>query len=66
MNIDRFVMAMAGTMVLLGVVLGVWVDRWWLLLPAFVGANLFQAAFTGFCPAALILKRLGVPQGRAF
>lgn len=66
MNIDRMILAMAGTMVLAGLVLGVWADPYWLLLPAFVGANQIQAAFTGFCPAARLLKRLGVPAGNAF
>ena len=46
MNIDRIVFAFAGFMVLLGLTLGYFVSPWWLLLPAFVGANLFQSAFT--------------------
>lgn len=66
MNIDRIVLAFAGTFVLLGVLLAHFVSPWWLLLPAFVGLNLLQSAFTGFCPLAIILKRLGVAPGCAF
>ena len=66
MNIDRAVFALAGSMVLLGVVLGWLVSPWWLLLAAFVGGNMLQAAFTGFCPAALIFKWLGLKPGAAF
>jgi len=66
MNIDRAVFALAGSMVLLGVVLGWLVSPWWLLLAAFVGANMLQAAFTGFCPAASIFKWLGLKPGAAF
>lgn len=66
MNIDRFVFAFAGTVILLGVALAVFVSPWWLILPAFVGLNMFQAAFTGFCPLAMILKKAGVQPGCAF
>lgn len=66
MTIDRVVLAFAGTVVLLGLLLGVLVNTWWLLLAAFVGLNLLQSAFTGFCPLALILKRLGMKPGAAF
>ncbi|TBW40653.1 DUF2892 domain-containing protein [Siculibacillus lacustris] len=66
MSIDRVVMAFAGAMVLVGLALAWIVSIYWLLLPAFVGANLLQAAFTGFCPLAMILKRLGVRPGCAF
>ena len=66
MTIDRFVLAFAGTLVLLGLLLDVLVNPWWLLLAAFVGLNLLQSAFTGFCPLALILKRLGAKPGAAF
>lgn len=66
MNIDRAVFAFAGTMVLLGLALGYFVSPWWLLLAAFVGANLLQSAFTGFCPLAKILGRLGLKPGCAF
>jgi len=66
MNIDRVVMAFAGGMILISVVLAVAVNIWWLLLATFVGLNLLQAAFSTFCPLALILKRLGVSPGSAF
>ncbi|GMU43140.1 MAG: DUF2892 domain-containing protein [Xanthomonadales bacterium] len=66
MNIDRLVMAFAGSVVLLSVLLAHFFSPWWLLLTAFVGLNLLQAAFTGFCPLALVLKKLGLPAGQAF
>ena len=66
MSIDRIVMAFAGTMVLLSVLLAHLVSPWWMLLAAFVGLNLLQSSFTGFCPLAMILKRLGVKPGAAF
>ncbi len=66
MSIDRVVMAFAGTMVLIGTVLA-WVHSpYWLALTAFVGANLLQSAFTGFCPLAKILKGAGCKPGQAF
>jgi fatty acid desaturase len=66
MNIDRIVLAFAGSMVLLSVILAYYVSPWWLLLALFVGANLLQSAFTGFCPLAMILARFGVRPGNAF
>ncbi|HPF25630.1 MAG TPA: DUF2892 domain-containing protein [Steroidobacteraceae bacterium] len=66
MNIDRMVMAFAGTVVLVSLALGYAVSPYWLLLAAFVGLNLLQAAFTGFCPLAMILRKLGVTPGTAF
>ena len=66
MTIDRAVLALAGTFVLVSVALGYWVSPWWLLFTAFVGANLLQSAFTGFCPAAMIFKLLGIRPGNAF
>jgi hypothetical protein len=60
------VLAFAGTMVLLGLALGYFVHPGWYLLVAFVGANLLQSAFTGFCPLAILLKKLGVTPGAAF
>jgi Protein of unknown function (DUF2892) len=65
-NVDRAVFALAGTMVLVSLVLGWLVSPYWLLLTAFVGTNLFQAAFTGFCPAAIIFRKLGLKTGSAF
>lgn len=66
MTVDRAVLALAGTMVLISLALSVLVAPAWLYLTAFVGANMFQAAFTGFCPAAIIFRKLGVPPGVAF
>ena len=66
MSIDRMVMAFAGFVILLGLTLSLTLSPWWLLLTGFVGLNLLQSAFTGFCPLAMILKRLGAQQGAAF
>ena len=66
MTVDQAVFAFAGVMVLLSVALAHLVSPWWLLLTAFVGANMLQAAFTGLCPAAMIFKRMGLPAGKAF
>ncbi len=66
MNLDRAVLTVAGTVTLISVLLVALVSSWWLLLTAFVGLNLLQSSFTGFCPAALILRRLGVADGCAF
>lgn len=66
MNIDRFVLAFAGFMILLSLGLGYTVSAYWYLLTAFVGLNLFQSAFTGFCPLAIILKKTGLKTGNAF
>jgi small-conductance mechanosensitive channel len=66
MSIDRIVLAFAGFMILASLLLGVFVSPYWFWFTAFVGANLFQSAFTGFCPLAAILKRMGVQRGAAF
>lgn len=66
MTIDRGVLAFAGCMVLLSVVLTLLVSPWFLALTAFVGLNLLQSAFTGFCPAAILLAKLGLKPGCAF
>jgi hypothetical protein len=66
MSIDRMVMAMAGTFILITVALGYYHSPYWLLFTAFVGLNLLQSAFTGFCPAAMLFKKLGVKPGQAF
>ncbi|WP_333823590.1 YgaP family membrane protein [Pinisolibacter sp.] len=66
MSIDRVVLAFAGVVILVSVLLGHYVSAYWLLLTAFVGLNLLQSAFTGFCPLALILKKFGVQPGCAF
>ena len=66
MSIDRIVLAFAGFMVILSLTLSYVVSPYWLALAAFVGVNLLQSAFTGFCPLALILKKIGVRAGVAF
>jgi len=66
MNIDRAVFAFAGIIVLASLTLGHFVSPYWLLLTAFAGLNMFQAAFTGFCPAAIIFKAVGIKSGCAF
>ncbi len=66
MSIDRAVMAFAGLMILLSLALSQLHSPYWLLFTAFVGANLLQASFTGFCPAAILFKRLGLRAGNAF
>jgi len=66
MTVDRAVTAFAGVMVLLSVALGHFISPYWYWLTVFVGANLLQSAFTGFCPAAIVFKKLGVKPGLAF
>ena len=66
MSIDRAVMALAGLFILASLVLSQLHSPYWLLFTGFVGLNLLQAAFTGFCPAALIFRKLGVKAGCAF
>ncbi|HVX99284.1 MAG TPA: DUF2892 domain-containing protein [Pseudorhodoplanes sp.] len=66
MTIDRAVLMFAGLMVLVSLGLGFYVSPWWYLLTAFVGLNLIQASITGFCPAAMVFRKLGVPAGVAF
>jgi hypothetical protein len=66
MSLDRMVFAFAGTFILISLVLAHFVSPMWLWLTAFVGANMLQTAFTGFCPLVIILKKLGVKPGQAF
>jgi Zn-dependent protease len=66
MSIDRVVMAFAGTLILVSLLLSLMHSSYWLFLTALVGANLLQAAFTGFCPLAIILKKMGMKPGMAF
>jgi len=66
MNIDRVMFAFGGSMVLVSLALTHFVHPNFVWLTAFVGANLLQAAFTGFCPAAKVFKLLGVKPGNAF
>lgn len=66
MTLDRAVFVFAGIVILAGLALAWLVSPWWMLLPAFAGLNMIQAAFTGFCPAAMVFKALGVKPGAAF
>lgn len=66
MTIDKAVLAFAGSMTLISLALAYYVNTNWLWLTAFVGANMLQASFSGFCPLAMILKKFGVRQGAAF
>ena len=66
MTLDRMVLAFAGSVVLLGVALAWFVHPWWIGLTAFAGLNMIQSAFTGFCPAAIIFRKLGARPGVAF
>jgi hypothetical protein len=66
MTIDRVIMAFAGIMILSSLALAQLHSPYWLWLSVFVGANMLQASFTGFCPLAIFLKRVGVKPGCAF
>ena len=66
MNLDRIVLAVAGSFIFFSVLLSVFHSPYWLFFTGFVGLNLLQSAFTGFCPLAVILKKVGVRQGHAF
>lgn len=66
MAIDRIVLAFAGSVILVSLLLSQVHSIHWLWFTAFVGANLLQSAFTGFCPLARILKSVGVRPGAAF
>lgn len=68
MNVERYIRVIAGLFVFLSVALGapaspLFVSQWFLAFTAFVGLNLFQFGFTNFCPLAIILRKLGVPEG---
>lgn len=66
MSLDQSVLAFAGAMVLLSVILTAYVSPHFVWLTVFIGANLLQSAFTGFCPAASVFKRFGIKPGCAF
>ncbi|MDR4517738.1 MAG: DUF2892 domain-containing protein [Nitrosomonas sp.] len=66
MTIDRAVLAVAGSFILISLLLAHFHSEYWLWFTAFVGANLLQSAFSGFCPMAMLLKKLGVKPGSAF
>ena len=60
MTIENAIRILAGSLVLISLALAITLNPWWLLLAAFVGANLFQSALTGFCPAEMIFRKLGI------
>ena len=60
MNIERYIRLIAGAFVLLSLALGYWVNQYWFLFTAFVGLNLFQSAFTNWCPMMTLLRKAGV------
>jgi hypothetical protein len=66
MSIDKAVLAFAGFMILLSLLLAHFVSPLWLWFTAFIGLNMLQSAFTGFCPAAMIFRKLGLKPGNAF
>lgn len=66
MNVDRAVMAFAGTLTFASAILAWFVSPYWLVLTGFVGLNLMQASLTGFCPAAFVFKRMGMKAGCTF
>ena len=66
MNIDKAVLAFAGFVVLVSVTLAVFVSPWWLLITVFAGVNMLQASVTGFCPAAIVFRKIGCRAGQAF
>ena len=66
MNLDSLVFAFAGTMVLISAALSYFISEYWLLFTVFIGLNVLQSAFTGFCPAAIVFKKLGAAPGNAF
>lgn len=63
MAIEKWIRIIAGSFILISVVLAVFVNEWWLCFTAFVGANLIQSSFTGWCLMEKILKKLGVQDG---
>lgn len=66
MSIDRIVMVFAGAMIIASTLLAVYHNMNWLWLTGFIGVNLLQSAFTGFCPLAMVLKKMGIKPGVAF
>lgn len=66
MNVDRAVLAFAGTMILISLFLAWFFSPYWLLFTAFIGTNMLQSAFTGFCPPAIAFRKMGIAPGKAF
>jgi hypothetical protein len=66
MNIDKLVFRIAGSLILVSLLLSWLHSGYWLWFTAFIGANMLQSSFTGFCLMATILKTVGLPPGRAY
>jgi hypothetical protein len=66
LNLDRAVLAFAGAMIFLSLALTAFISPLFWLFTAFIGLNMLQAAFTGFCPAAIVFRKLGLPSGCVF
>lgn len=66
MNIDRLIFIIANGLILITLLLAHFNSYYWLWLTAFISGNMFQAAFTGFCPMAKLLKKIGIKSGNAF
>ncbi|MFC3126796.1 DUF2892 domain-containing protein [Pseudoroseomonas globiformis] len=66
MTLERMILLVAGSVVLLSVLLAVWHDQRWLWLAGLMGAHLVQASFTGICPVVRLLKRNGWPSRAGF
>jgi hypothetical protein len=66
MSIDSAVISFSGLFILAGMGLGWYINQYFYLLPVFAGINLFQSGFTGFCPAAMVFRFMGLSPGRAF
>jgi hypothetical protein len=64
MSIEGAIRVLAGVIILTSISLAHWVSEWWLLLTAFVGLNLIQSAFTGFCPPEILFRKLGIGSGK--
>lgn len=62
MTLDRALRMIAGAVVLISLALGYWVSGYWYWLTAFVGLNLFQSAFTNWCPMMVVLRKIGLPE----
>ena len=66
MNIDRLIFIIANAFILITLLLSAFHSHYWLWLTALISANMLQAAFTGFCPMAKLLKKIGIKSGNAF
>ena len=64
MTVNDWIHVIAGLFILASLALGTWVHQYWLFFTAFVGLNLFQYGLSKFCPMAIVLKKMGVPESR--